>query len=88
MEYWDLFQKGLRTGTDLFSASFFMVTGLHGLHVFLGLVGLLIVLSAALKGDFKNGKTAMVKMVGIYWHFVDGVWIAVFTTIYIVGVRT
>jgi len=88
MEYWELFQKGLRAGTNLFSASFFMVTGLHGLHVLIGLVCLLIVLGAALAGDFKNGKTAMVKTVGLYWHFVDVVWIAVFTTIYIVGVRT
>jgi cytochrome c oxidase subunit I len=88
MEYVELFQKGLRAGTDLFSASFFMVTGLHGLHVFIGLIGLLIVLAMALAGDFKNGKTEAVKTIGLYWHFVDAVWIAVFTTIYLVGVRT
>jgi cytochrome c oxidase subunit 1/cytochrome c oxidase subunit I+III len=88
LEYWELFQKGLRAGTDLFSASFFMVTGLHGLHVLIGLAGLLIVLAMALAGDFKTGKTAAVKTMGLYWHFVDVVWIAVFTTIYVVGLRT
>ena len=88
MEYFELFQKGLRAGTNLFSASFFMVTGLHGLHVLIGLIGLLIVLAMALAGDFKNGKIEAVKTIGLYWHFVDVVWIAVFTTIYLVGVRT
>ncbi|HTC22548.1 MAG TPA: cbb3-type cytochrome c oxidase subunit I, partial [bacterium] len=88
LEYWELFQKGLRAGTDLFSASFFMVTGLHGLHVLIGLAGLLIVLTMALAGDFKTGKTGAVKTMGLYWHFVDAVWIAVFTTIYVVGLRT
>ncbi len=88
MEYWELFQKGLRAGTSLFSASFFMVTGLHGLHVMIGLVALLIVLAMALAGDFKTGKIGTVKTIGLYWHFVDAVWIAVFTTIYLVGVRT
>ncbi len=63
-----------------------MVTGLHGLHVLIGLIGLLIILAFALAGDFKKGKTEMVKTMGLYWHFVDAVWIAVFTTIYLVGV--
>ncbi|HEY5038248.1 MAG TPA: cytochrome c oxidase subunit 3, partial [bacterium] len=85
MEYLELFLKGLRAGTNLFSASFFMVTGLHGLHVLIGLIGLLIVLGFALAGDFKTGKTETVKTVGLYWHFVDVVWIVVFTTIYLVG---
>jgi cytochrome c oxidase subunit 1/cytochrome c oxidase subunit I+III len=88
MEYFDLFEKGLRAGTNLFSASFFMVTGLHGLHVFIGLIALFIVLGSALAGDFKTGKNGMVKTVGLYWHFVDAVWIAVFTTIYLVGAHT
>jgi cytochrome c oxidase subunit 1/cytochrome c oxidase subunit I+III len=88
LEYFELFQKGLRAGTDLFSASFFMVTGLHGLHVLIGLAGLFIVLAMALAGDFKAGKIAAVKTMGLYWHFVDVVWIAVFTTIYLVGLWT
>ncbi len=87
-EYWNLFQTGLRAGTNLFSASFFMITGLHGLHVLIGLLCLLIVLAMALAGDFKKGKTGAVKVIGLYWHFVDAVWIAVFTTVYLVGVRT
>ncbi len=86
MEYFELFQKGLRAGTNLFSASFFMVTGLHGLHVLIGLTGLLIVLVMALAGDFKTGKTGAVQTMGFYWHFVDVVWIVVFSTIYLVGV--
>jgi cytochrome c oxidase subunit 1/cytochrome c oxidase subunit I+III len=88
LEYWGLFQKGLRAGTNLFSASFFMVTGLHGLHVLIGLIGLLIVLWMALAGDFKKGNRGVIQMVGLYWHFVDVVWIAVFTTIYLVGARS
>ena len=88
MEYWELFHKGLTVGGNLFSASFFMVTGLHGLHVLIGLIGLLVVLAMALAGYFKTGKTGAVKTIGLYWHFVDAVWIAVFTSIYLVGVRT
>ncbi|EEF59795.1 cytochrome c oxidase subunit I [Pedosphaera parvula] len=84
-EYFDLFRRGVTIDTTLFASSFFTLTGFHGLHVCVGLIGLLIVLWLAFKGDFKSGRIEAVRTIGFYWHFVDVVWIFVFTTVYLVG---
>jgi cytochrome c oxidase subunit I len=84
-EYLDLFHRGVTVDTTLFASSFFTLTGFHGLHVCVGLIGLLIVLWLAFKGDFKKGRIEAVRTIGLYWHFVDVVWIFVFTTIYLIG---
>ena len=83
LEYWGLFQSGVIVSSNLFSASFFTLTGFHGLHVCVGLIALLIVLALALLGDFKRGNPPALKTVGLYWHFVDVVWVLVFSVVYL-----
>jgi cytochrome c oxidase subunit 1/cytochrome c oxidase subunit I+III len=83
MEYWKLFQTGVDVSTNLFSTTFFTLTGFHGLHVLLGLVALLIFLWAAWEGDFASGCGSAFKAAGYYWHFVDIVWVFVLLTVYI-----
>jgi cytochrome c oxidase subunit I len=90
-EYLDLFRHGVNVNTNLFATSFFTLTGFHGLHVTLGLLALLVVLGLALAGDFvgdgrKKGeppRSSVVEAIGIYWHFVDVVWILVFGVVYL-----
>ncbi|MDB6112411.1 MAG: cytochrome c oxidase, subunit [Pedosphaera sp.] len=84
-EYLDLLQHGVNLSSSLFASSFFTLTGFHGLHVCVGLIGLLIVLWLGFAGDYKTGRTEAVRSLGLYWHFVDVVWIFVFTTVYLVG---
>jgi cytochrome c oxidase subunit I len=82
-EYWKLFQTGVDVSTNLFSTTFFTLTGFHGLHVLLGLVALLIFLWLAWRGDFASGRESAFESAGYYWHFVDVVWVFVLLTVYI-----
>lgn len=71
--------------TMMFGKLFFFITGFHGFHVFSGVVFLFIVLIMASKGMFqKRGHYEMVEKVGLYWHFVDLVWVFVFTLFYLI----
>ncbi|MEP6672581.1 MAG: cytochrome c oxidase subunit I [Chthoniobacter sp.] len=83
LEYWGLFQSGVTVSSNLFTTTFFTLTGFHGLHVCVGLIVLLIVLGLALAGDFKQGRSPALKAVGLYWHFVDAVWVVVFSAVYL-----
>jgi heme/copper-type cytochrome/quinol oxidase subunit 1 len=83
LEYWDLFRQGVSVNSNLFSATFFTLTGFHGLHVCVGLVALLVVLGLALASDSKRSPSPALKAVGLYWHFVDAVWIVVFSVVYL-----
>jgi cytochrome c oxidase subunit 1/cytochrome c oxidase subunit I+III len=83
-EYWKLFQSGVDLSTNMFSTSFFTLTGFHGVHVLIGLITLLIFLWLGWEGDSVPAKFgAAFKCVGYYWHFVDVVWVFVLFTIYI-----
>jgi cytochrome c oxidase subunit I len=82
-EYWKLFKTGVDVSTNLFSTTFFTLTGFHGLHVLLGLVALLIFLWFAWRGDFASGRESAFESAGYYWHFVDIVWVFVLLTVYI-----
>jgi cytochrome c oxidase subunit 1/cytochrome c oxidase subunit I+III len=83
-EYWKLFQSGVDLSTNLFSTTFFTLTGFHGAHVLIGLITLLIFLWLAWEGDSVSAKfDAAFKCVGYYWHFVDVVWVFVLFTVYI-----
>jgi cytochrome c oxidase subunit I len=83
LEYWGLFKRGIRIDSNLFSASFFTLTGLHGLHVSIGLVALLVVLILKWSRKLGKGKSPALKAVGLYWHFVDAVWVVVFSCVYL-----
>ncbi|OIQ18579.1 MAG: hypothetical protein BM556_10010 [Bacteriovorax sp. MedPE-SWde] len=71
-------------GNNLFSATFFSITGFHGLHVLSGVLYLCWMYKLALEGRFDKGDYGMLEIVGLFWHFVDLVWILVFTFIYLV----
>lgn len=83
LEYWGLFKSGVTMSTNLFSTTFFTLTGFHGLHVGVGLIALLIMLAMALASDFATRKSSALEAVALYWHFVDVVWVFVLTVVYI-----
>ena len=70
----------LLAGTD---SSFFTLTGFHGLHVLIGLIMLSILLGITISGKFKTIESTALESGSIYWHFVDAVWIVVFSVVYI-----
>jgi heme/copper-type cytochrome/quinol oxidase subunit 3 len=82
-EYYHLICKNITLSGSVFGTSFFTLTGFHSLHVFIGLVILSIMIVLAFLGDFNTGCTSLLSTVGIYWHFVDVVWIVVFTVVYL-----
>ncbi|MGB0452750.1 MAG: cytochrome c oxidase subunit 3 [Bacteriovoracaceae bacterium] len=70
-------------GNDLFSSTFYAITGFHGLHVLTGVIYLICMYLKALKGEFDNGDINQLEIAGLFWHFVDLVWILVFTFVYL-----
>ncbi len=85
LEYMEKFSHGLHPGTDIFFSLYFMLTGLHGLHVLAGMAVLGTVLFLAGRGKFTEDYHTPVEMSGVYWHFVDLVWIYLFPLLYLVG---
>ncbi|MEY3013653.1 MAG: hypothetical protein RIT45_2388 [Pseudomonadota bacterium] len=83
-EFWHFFhEKGLALQTSLFGSTFYTMTGFHGAHVSVGVIWLLMVLSLVHNGKIKPEKAVMVESAGLYWHFVDIVWIIIFTFVYL-----
>jgi cytochrome c oxidase subunit 3/cytochrome o ubiquinol oxidase subunit 3 len=80
-----IFEKGLTIKTNLFGTTFYSLVGLHASHVVVGLVALLTVMGLMLAGKVKQAHAERVEVLAIYWHFVDVVWIVVFTVVYIIG---
>src|ERR1051325_6728296 len=77
--------KGLTIQTNLFGTTFYSLVGLHASHVIVGLLALSIVMAFAIAGLVKKEQAERVHVLGLYWHFVDVVWIVVFTVVYIIG---
>jgi heme/copper-type cytochrome/quinol oxidase subunit 3 len=77
--------EGLRIDTNLFGSTFFTLTGFHGAHVTLGIVWLLSLFIIARKGRLGPNTALDVEIAGLYWHFVDIVWIVIFTLVYLIG---
>ena len=84
-QLYDYSQLGFGIADSSFGTVFYTLTGFHGAHVFGGVVGLTIVLARAMRGQFSAPNHVAVEAVSVYWHFVDVVWIAVFSTIYLLG---
>jgi cytochrome c oxidase subunit 3 len=82
-QLYDYSQLGFGIADGVFGTVFYTLTGFHGAHVFGGAVGLTIVLARATRGQFSARNHVAVEAVSMYWHFVDVVWIGVFTTIYL-----
>jgi cytochrome c oxidase subunit 3/cytochrome o ubiquinol oxidase subunit 3 len=82
-EYSKLFSEGITLTSSQFGSGFFMLTGFHGLHVFGGVIWALIVALHSLRGGFNAEEHMGVEIFGLYWHFVDVVWIFIFTLVYL-----
>jgi cytochrome c oxidase subunit III len=78
-------ERGFTIGTNLFGTTFYPLVGLHASHVILGLVMLSLCVIFACSGALKAVHTERVELVSWYWHFVDGVWVVVFTVVYVIG---
>jgi cytochrome c oxidase subunit 3/cytochrome o ubiquinol oxidase subunit 3 len=77
--------KGLTIQTNLFGTTFYSLVGLHASHVVIGLLGLMVVMCFAVAGAIKQEHAERAHVLSLYWHFVDVVWIVVFTVVYIIG---
>jgi cytochrome c oxidase subunit 3/cytochrome o ubiquinol oxidase subunit 3 len=77
--------EGLTLGSNLFGATFFTLTGFHGAHVTLGIIWLLSMFFVARKGRVGPRTNLDVEILGLYWHFVDIVWIVIFTLVYLIA---
>ena len=82
-EFAEFFTHGLQLQSNLFGCSFFVLTGFHGTHVTIGVIWLWTLWSMAMRGKLPKEKALDVEIAGLYWHFVDVVWIAIFTLIYL-----
>ncbi len=88
-EWGKLIEEGVRPwgnpmGAAQFGASFFMITGFHGLHVSIGVIYLCVIAWKVLRGDYqRSGNYQNVEIAGLYWHFVDLVWVFIFAFFYL-----
>jgi len=80
-----IYDKGLTIQTNLFGTTFYSLVGLHASHVIVGLFGLLVVMAFAMAGFVKQKHAERARVLALYWHFVDTVWIVVFAVVYIIG---
>jgi heme/copper-type cytochrome/quinol oxidase subunit 3 len=82
-EYYRLINEQITLGASVFGTNFFTLTGFHGFHVFVGLILISVLITMAVLGDFADSNSTVIQTIGIYWHFVDAVWIVVFTVVYV-----
>jgi heme/copper-type cytochrome/quinol oxidase subunit 3 len=87
-EFTHFVQHGLTIKTNLFGSTFFALTGFHGLHVTIGVIWLLSLVGASFRGAVRQETSLDVELAGLYWHFVDIVWIIIFTVVYLLGTGT
>ena len=87
-EFTVFYRAGLTLHENLFGSSFFVLTGFHGAHVTIGILMLLSLFTISAKGRLAEDRTETVELIGLYWHFVDVVWIVIFTVVYLIpGVK-
>ncbi len=94
-EYWGVFAftglghglvaEGLNWGQSHYATTFYCITGFHGLHVLTGVIYITVVFIQAIRGKYDDGNYNQLEMVGLFWHFVDLVWILVFTLVYLLN---
>ena len=77
-------ERGMSVKRDLFDATFFILTGFHGMHVTGGVIYNAVLLIRGMMGKLPQSKANLVEIAGLYWHFVDLVWILIFTFIYLI----
>ncbi len=82
-EFTEFVHQGLGLSTNVFGGSFFLLTGTHGAHVAVGVLWLLSLFVTSLKGGLTEDAVIKVDTMALYWHFVDVVWIVIFTVVYL-----
>ena len=83
-EFTTFYRKGLGYTTNLQSSAFYTLTGFHGVHVTIGILMLISLYVMSLRGKLPTERSETVEIVGLYWHFVDIVWIVIFTVVYLI----
>ena len=83
-EFTAFYREGLTFDGNLFGSAFYTLTGFHGIHVSVGILMLVALLILSMKGKLQADRAETVELVGLYWHFVDIVWVLIFTIVYLV----
>jgi heme/copper-type cytochrome/quinol oxidase subunit 3 len=83
-EFTTFYREGLGYTTNIFGSAFYTLTGFHGIHVSVGIVMLMSLLVMSLRGNLGPERSEAVETIGLYWHFVDIVWIIIFTIVYLI----
>ncbi|MFZ9427505.1 MAG: cytochrome c oxidase subunit 3 [Ilumatobacteraceae bacterium] len=83
-EFTAFYREGLGFTTSLFGSSFYTLTGFHGVHVTVGIIMLMALVGMISRNRIPGNKAESVELVGLYWHFVDVVWIVIFTLVYLI----
>jgi cytochrome c oxidase subunit 3/cytochrome o ubiquinol oxidase subunit 3 len=85
-EFTTFYREGLGYTTNLFGSAFYTMTGFHGIHVTVGIVMLMSLVIKSLRGNLTKENAETVEIIGLYWHFVDIIWILIFTIVYLIEV--
>ena len=80
-----IYKDGLTITTNLFGTTYYSLVGLHGFHVVMGLLGLTTVMVFTIFGSVQREHAERIDVLSLYWHFVDAVWVVVFTVVYVIG---
>ena len=83
-EFTTFYHDGLTLSRNLFGSTFFTLTGFHGTHVAIGVLWLLSLVTHSFRGRLHQEHSLLVEIAGLYWHFVDIVWILIFTLVYLI----
>ncbi len=83
-EFTEFYREGLSLSTSVFGSSFFVLTGIHGAHVTAGIIWLLSLWGLSMQNRLHVQDSEKVEIAGLYWHFVDIVWIVIFTVVYLI----
>jgi heme/copper-type cytochrome/quinol oxidase subunit 3 len=83
-EFTEFYREGLALKTSVFGSSFFVLTGIHGAHVTVGIIWLLSLWGLSMQDRLNVQHSERVEIAGLYWHFVDIVWIIIFTVVYLI----
>jgi heme/copper-type cytochrome/quinol oxidase subunit 3 len=83
-EFTDFYHRGLSLSSSTFGSAFFVLTGFHGAHVTVGILMLLSLVAMSFLGRLGPDQARKVELIGLYWHFVDIVWIVIFTVVYLI----
>jgi heme/copper-type cytochrome/quinol oxidase subunit 3 len=82
-EFTTFVHEGLGFTTNIFGSAFYTLTGFHGVHVTVGILMLLSLVGLSLRGTLSQERAETVEIIGLYWHFVDIIWIVIFTVVYL-----